>query len=114
MVQNHPLVCLKRLIYVPPYVPHQRPERPHRRAAKRDDQFPTWDVDCHLTLPWGSCPCNKGTISRFSEGTNTIDDEASDCFPRGEFTVAATLFAPLDRFEMPRTPPAKVDDLPET
>jgi hypothetical protein len=23
------------------------------------------DMDCHATLPWGSCPCNGRTISRF-------------------------------------------------
>src|SRR5262249_5929405 len=26
-----------------------------RRAAKRDKQFSPPDVDCHVTLPWGSC-----------------------------------------------------------
>jgi hypothetical protein len=45
-------------------------ERPRRKAAERDDEFPPPDVDCHATLPWGSCPCNTATIPRFSEGTN--------------------------------------------
>jgi hypothetical protein len=31
-------------------------ERPSgRRAAKRDNEFSPPDVDCHATLPWGSC-----------------------------------------------------------
>jgi hypothetical protein len=33
-----------------------RRERPRDcRAAKRDDEFSSLDVDCHVTLPWGSC-----------------------------------------------------------
>src|SRR5208337_751723 len=28
------------------------------RAAKRANEFSPSDVDCHATLPWGSCPCN--------------------------------------------------------
>jgi putative tryptophan/tyrosine transport system substrate-binding protein len=42
-----------------------RRNRPRRRTAKRDDEFSSLDMDCHATLPWGSCPCNRGTISRF-------------------------------------------------
>jgi hypothetical protein len=39
--------------------------RPHRewpryRAAKRDKEFSPPAVDCHATLPWGSCPRNGG------------------------------------------------------
>jgi hypothetical protein len=48
-----------------------RRKRPsHYHAAYCDDQLSPSDVGCHATLPWGSCPCNGGTISRFSEGTN--------------------------------------------
>jgi len=25
-----------------------------------------------MTVPWGSCPCNRGTISRFGEGQTTL------------------------------------------
>src|SRR5262245_47788276 len=32
-----------------------RRERPRRRAAKRDNELPPSDMDCHVTLPWGSC-----------------------------------------------------------
>src|SRR5262245_45832469 len=32
-----------------------RRERPRRRAAKRDNELPPSDIDCHVTLPWGSC-----------------------------------------------------------
>src|SRR5262249_43335121 len=37
-----------------------RRERPRRRAGKRSNEFSPSDVDCHATLPWGSCPCNEG------------------------------------------------------
>jgi hypothetical protein len=37
-----------------------RSERPRHRTAERGYQFPPLDLDCHVTLPWGSCPCNKG------------------------------------------------------
>src|SRR5262245_29714732 len=30
-------------------------ERPCRRAAKRDNELPPSNMDCHVTLPWGSC-----------------------------------------------------------
>src|SRR5437870_1351655 len=30
-------------------------ERPSCRAAKRADKFSPLDVDCHVTLLWGSC-----------------------------------------------------------
>src|SRR5262249_11222681 len=41
-----------------------RPERPRdRRAAKRGYEFSPSDVDCHVTLPWGACPCNGRTVS---------------------------------------------------
>src|SRR5262249_15790176 len=30
-------------------------ERPCRCAAKRDNELPPSDMDCHMTLPWGSC-----------------------------------------------------------
>jgi hypothetical protein len=29
-------------------------------AAKRDNEFSPSNVDRHVTLPWGSCPCNGG------------------------------------------------------
>ena len=33
-----------------------RRDRPcRRRAAKRDDEFSSLDVNCHATVPWGSC-----------------------------------------------------------
>ena len=35
-------------------------------AAKRRYEFSSSNVDCHATLPWGSCPCNRGTISRLN------------------------------------------------
>src|SRR6516165_10929074 len=38
-----------------------RHERPSCRAAKRDDEFSTPDVNCHLTLPRGHA--TEGTIS---------------------------------------------------
>src|SRR5437879_6323980 len=42
-----------------------RRERPRRRRpAKRGYEFSPSDVDCHVTLPWGSCPRNGRTISR--------------------------------------------------
>ena len=31
------------------------PERQRRRACKRDNEFSSPDVDCHVTLLWGSC-----------------------------------------------------------
>src|SRR5258708_3640913 len=31
------------------------------RTAKREYELSPFDVDCHVTLPWGSCPCNGGT-----------------------------------------------------
>jgi hypothetical protein len=43
-----------------------RRERPRsRRAAEQRDELTAMDVDCHVTLPCGSCPRNGGTISRF-------------------------------------------------
>ena len=42
-----------------------RHERPPSRAAKRGYEFSPSDLDCHVTLQWGSCPCNGGTIPRF-------------------------------------------------
>src|ERR1700730_7597983 len=35
---------------------HKRPCS-HRRA-KRGSEFSPSDMDCHVTLPWGSYPCN--------------------------------------------------------
>ena len=32
-----------------------RRSRPRSRAAKRDYEFSPSNVDCHVTLPWGSC-----------------------------------------------------------
>ena len=38
-----------------------RRDRPSSgRAAKRDNEFSPSNVDCNVTLPWGSCPCNGG------------------------------------------------------
>jgi hypothetical protein len=38
-----------------------RHERPRcRRAAERADELSPPDADCYATLPWGSCPCNRG------------------------------------------------------
>src|SRR5262249_55018227 len=38
-----------------------RRKRPcHRHPAQRGYEFSASDVGCHATLPWGSCPCNKG------------------------------------------------------
>src|SRR5262245_53206881 len=31
-----------------------RRQRPRRRAAKRDNELPPSDIDCHVPLPWGS------------------------------------------------------------
>jgi hypothetical protein len=58
---------------------HQRADHPHplgllraqrewtyRRGAKRGNEFSPSDVDCHVTLPWGSCPAMEGTISRLN------------------------------------------------
>src|SRR5262245_50333164 len=50
-----------------------RPRRQRPRsgcAAKRGNELSSSDVDCHVTLPWGSCPCNRDKISRFDDGTN--------------------------------------------
>ena len=39
-----------------------RRERPRgSRAAKRDDQFPPTDVDCHVITPLGCCRCSEAT-----------------------------------------------------
>jgi len=46
--------------------PADRPLRARRErpccgsAPKRGYEFSPLDVDCHATLPWGSCPCNEG------------------------------------------------------
>src|SRR6516225_3970859 len=34
-------------------------------AANRGYEFSPIDMDCHVTLRWGSSPCNGGTIPRF-------------------------------------------------
>src|SRR5262249_9601123 len=48
-----------------------RRERPRSCcAAECEYEFSPSDVGCHATLRWGSFPCNRGTISRFSERTN--------------------------------------------
>ena len=39
----------------PSRVLRARREGPRRRAAERDDELPPSDMDCHMTLPWGSC-----------------------------------------------------------
>src|SRR5262245_2827304 len=50
-----------------------RRKRPcHRRAAQCKYEFSPSDVDCHATPPAGGrVHAIEGTISRFSEGTNT-------------------------------------------
>jgi hypothetical protein len=54
-------------------------ERPcNRRTAKREYELSPFDVDCHVTLPRGSCPCNGGRLPRF------------DCAVCGYFTLRTT------------------------
>ena len=36
--------------------------------CQRGYEFSPPDVDCHVTLPWGSCPCNGVTIPRLNWG----------------------------------------------
>src|ERR1700724_1388694 len=45
---------------------NRRGERTRCRAAKRDYEFPSPDMDYHATLPRGSCLCNGGTLPRFA------------------------------------------------
>src|SRR5262245_24288302 len=45
-------------------------EGPRGSAAECGNELSSSDVDWHVTLPWGSCPCNRGKISRFDDGTN--------------------------------------------
>src|ERR1700738_4668598 len=52
----HPLALLRTR--------HDRPRC--CRAAKRSYEFTPADVNCHATLPRGSCSCNGGTIPRFA------------------------------------------------
>jgi hypothetical protein len=56
-----------------------RRERPRCRAAKRDKQFSPPDVDCHVTLPWGSCNgWDHITPSRAALRDTPVSDRRAD------------------------------------
>jgi hypothetical protein len=55
-----------------------------RRAANRDNEFSPPDVDCHVTLPWGSFPCNGETLPRFDRavcGYFMLGGQPKTCMP---------------------------------
>src|SRR5262249_6112934 len=64
---HHRRECVRRCADKESDHRHRRLLRPRRkrrpsgsRAAKRDNEFSPPGMDCHVTLPGGSCPCNGG------------------------------------------------------
>jgi hypothetical protein len=65
-----------------------RRERPCRYAAKRDNELPPSDMDCHVTLPWGHAM--EGTISHLGRAALRDFKPAYDCPGKvGPSTISA-------------------------
>src|SRR5262245_10185492 len=64
-------------------------EGPRGSAAERGNELSSSDVDWHVTLPWGSCPCNRGKISRFDDGVS-VGSSATGRYASGGRAMSAS------------------------
>src|SRR6516162_2731306 len=78
-----------------------RRERPCRRhATQRGYQFSPSDMDCHATLPWGSCPCNAGQYhASFTQSAATATDVSRESKPGDDYRIAIFLYSMIARFK---------------